>query len=187
VDSVTGGQQTRSHFFFDVVAQLFTFYKAYTTNYGKPCNLMAGFHPAHLPLTAKAKLARYAIKSRDRKVNLNLCADRRAFRGEDEQAAHSHVRGVTRIVVFCAIGPAEQDWHQNSKPVEGSTIDGTMHVDFPACGNSCQHNERTGAVQAGNSPWDSGRMPSSALRQFLPIRCRSEVSQRGVNIPIRSE
>jgi len=130
VDSVTGGQQTRSHFFFDVVAQLFTFYKAYTTNYGKPCNLMAGFHPAHLPLTAKAKLARYAIKSRDRKVNLNLCADRRAFRGEDEQAAHSHVRGVTRIVVFCAIGPAKQDWHQNSKPVEGSSIDRTMHVDI---------------------------------------------------------
>jgi len=26
-------------------------------------------------------------------------------------------------------------------------------------------------------------MPSSALRQSLPTRCRSEVSQRGVNIP----
>jgi hypothetical protein len=32
--------------------------------------------------------------------------------------------------VFCAVGPAEQDGHENSKPVKGSTIDGTMHVDF---------------------------------------------------------
>jgi hypothetical protein len=37
---------------------------------------------------------------------------------------------VTNIVVLCAVGPAKQDGHHNSKPVKGSTIDGTMHVDF---------------------------------------------------------
>jgi len=124
--SITVGQQTGS-FFFDVVAQLSTFY---ATNHGKPGDLIAGFHPGHSPLATKANLARYAIKSRDRKVDLNLCADRRAFRGEDEHAAQPHVPGVTSIVVLCAVGPAKQDGHHNSKPVKGSTIDGTMHVDF---------------------------------------------------------
>jgi len=124
--SVTCVQQTGS-FFFDVVAQLSTFY---ATNHGKPGDLIAGFHPGHSPLATKANLARYAIKSRDRKVDLNLGADRRAFRGEDEHATQPHVPGVTNIVVFCAVGPAEQDGHENSKSVKGSTIDGTMHVDF---------------------------------------------------------
>ncbi|MGA7593049.1 MAG: hypothetical protein WBW02_21240 [Candidatus Sulfotelmatobacter sp.] len=165
--SVAGVQQTSSHFFFDVAALLFIFYKTYATNYGKTCNLMPGFHPADLPLTAKAQLARYAIKSRDRKVNLNLGAERRAFGGEDEHATHSHVRGVTHIVVFCAIGPAEQDWHQNSKPMKRPTInramhfDRTMHFDFWLFRNWIQHNEPAGALQAGNSAWWGGWMPSS--------------------------
>ena len=81
------GQQTDSHFF-DVVAQLSTFYKA---SHRKPGDLIAGFHPGHLPLATKANLARYAIKSRDSKVDLNLSADRGTLRREDEHAPQPHV------------------------------------------------------------------------------------------------
>jgi hypothetical protein len=124
--TLLAGQQTGSHFF-DVVAQLSTFY---TTIHRKPGDLIASFHPGHLTLATKANLARYAIKSRDRKVDLNLGADRRAFRAEDEHATQTHIPGVPSIVVFCAVGPVKQDGHQESKPVKGPAINRTMHFDF---------------------------------------------------------
>ena len=37
---------------------------------------------------------------------------------------------VPDIVVFCAVGPAEQDGHQESKPAKDPAIDGTRHFDF---------------------------------------------------------
>jgi hypothetical protein len=60
------GQQIGSHFF-DVVAQLSTFY---TTSQRKAGDLVTALQPGHLPLATKAKLARYAIKSRDSRFDL---------------------------------------------------------------------------------------------------------------------
>jgi hypothetical protein len=83
-----------------------------------------------LSLATKANLARYAIKSWDSEVDLNLGADGRAFRGEDEHATQPHVPGVPDIIVFSAVGPAKQDGHQESKPVKCPAIDRTIHFDF---------------------------------------------------------
>ena len=93
-------------FFFFVVVQMFTFH---STGYRESSELIASFNPDNSPGAAKLTLPRYQIESRNVQLDLNLHAYRRAARREDKHPASPCVTAVASIVVFCAVGPSEED------------------------------------------------------------------------------
>jgi hypothetical protein len=118
------GGQTGHHFLY-VVLYVFAFYSA---NYCEPAQLMTNFNPGNSPAAAKPTRARYQSERRDFQLDLDLHAYRRAFRGEDKHAAEPCISAVANIVVFYAIGPAEEDWQNQWKPAKGSPLDRKIHT-----------------------------------------------------------
>lgn len=93
-------------FFVFVVVQMVTFY---STGYCESSEWIARFNPDNSPGAAKLTLPRYQFKSRNVQLDLNLHAYRRTARREDKHPASPCVAAVARIVVFCAVGPSEED------------------------------------------------------------------------------
>lgn len=108
----------------DVAAQFFSLLDS--ASYRKPGNLITGLYSDHSPPAGKAQSTGHVLKSRHRKLDLHFRTDRRAFRCENEHAAQSDIPRVPGIVVLfaiCAIGPMEQNGHQDLKPAKGPAID----------------------------------------------------------------
>ena len=92
-------------FLFFVVVQV-TFH---STGYRESSELITSFNPHNPAGAAKLTLPRYQIERRNVQLDLNLYAYRRAARREDKHPAWPCVTAVASIVVFCAVGPSEED------------------------------------------------------------------------------
>ena len=86
-----------------------------TASFAKlPCHresvdLVAGLNSAYPPYAAKFHWMGHKIKSWQCKLNHNLHSRRRALRRQDEHSALPYVSAMASVVMFHAVGPAEQD------------------------------------------------------------------------------
>ena len=78
------------------------------SGYRESVELVAGFNPAHPADTAKFHWTGHKIKSWQGKLNNYLHSRRRALRRQDEHSALPYVSAMANVVMFHAVGPAEQ-------------------------------------------------------------------------------
>jgi hypothetical protein len=68
-------------------------------------------------------LAGYQVKRRDDHLDLDLCTDRRALRGQHKHATQPYVSAVSNVIMLYAVGPAKKDRQRQLKSAKGSPLD----------------------------------------------------------------
>ncbi|MGA8311469.1 MAG: hypothetical protein WB755_15670 [Terriglobales bacterium] len=91
------------------------------------------------------------IESWQSKLNLNLDLRRWTFRRQDKHSALPYVSAVANVVMFYAVGPAEQDGQDYLESAGGSPLYRMIHTALGMVGQSQRRQVRKTQILAYDS------------------------------------
>jgi hypothetical protein len=90
--------------------------------------LVARLNPADLADAVKPHRVGNQIESWQSKLNLNIDVRRWTYRRQDKHSALPYVSAVANVVMFYAVGPAEQDGQDYLESAGGSPLYRMIHT-----------------------------------------------------------